>query len=113
MDQRINPKVLLPRIKASKTDQFRVGHTVRIGTANTAVCAVRAMMNYLRFRGGNPGALFVHENGERLSRSQLVAWVRDAKDSEQIANEFNKFFIAVGEKTANAAAQVALDNNLN
>ena len=36
-----------------------------------------------------------------------------SKDSEQIANEFNKFFIAVGEKTANAAAQVALDNNLN
>ena len=35
-------------------------------------------MNYLRFRGGNPGALFVHENGEPLSRSQLVAWVRDA-----------------------------------
>ena len=41
---------LLPRYKASKTDQFRVGHTVRIGTANTGVCAVRAMMNYLRFR---------------------------------------------------------------
>ena len=36
-----------------------------------------------------------------------------SKDSEKIANEFNKFFIAVGEKTANAAAQVALDNNLN
>ena len=36
-----------------------------------------------------------------------------SKDSEQIANEFNKFFIAVGEKTSNAAAQVALDNNLN
>ena len=36
-----------------------------------------------------------------------------SKDSEQIANEFNIFFIAVGEKTANAAAQVALDNNLN
>jgi hypothetical protein len=35
------------------------------------------------------------------------------KDSEQIANEFNQFFIAVGEKTANAAAQVVLDNNLN
>ncbi|CAB4027160.1 Hypothetical predicted protein [Paramuricea clavata] len=33
-----------------------------------------------------------------------------SKDSEQIANEFNQFFIAVGEKTANAAAQVALDN---
>ena len=38
---------------------------------------------------------------------------RYSKDSEQIANEFNKFFIVVGEKTANAAAQVALDNNLN
>ncbi len=32
-----------------------------------------------------------------------------SKDLEQIANEFNQFFIAVGEKTAN----VALDNNLN
>ena len=29
-----------------------------------------------------------------------------SKDSEQIANEFNQLFIAVGEKTANAAAQV-------
>jgi hypothetical protein len=46
VDQRINPKVLLLRIKASKTNQFWVGHSVRIGTSNTSVCAVWAMMNY-------------------------------------------------------------------
>ena len=31
---------------------------------------------------------------------------------EHIANEFNQFFVAVGGKTTNAAAQVALNNNL-
>ena len=34
------------------------------------------------------------------------------QDPEHIANEFNQFFVAVGEKTANVAAQVALNNNL-
>ena len=35
-----------------------------------------------------------------------------SQDPEHIANEFNQFFVAVGEKTANAAAQAALNNNL-
>ena len=30
-----------------------------------------------------------------------------SKAPEQVANEFNQFFVAVGEKTANAAAQIA------
>ena len=35
-----------------------------------------------------------------------------SQDPEHIANEFNQFFVAVGGKTTNAAAQVALNNNL-
>ena len=34
-----------------------------------------------------------------------------SKAPEQIANEFNQFFVEVGEKTAYAATKVALDNN--
>lgn len=106
VDQRINPKVLLLRIKASKTDQFRVGHTVRIGTANTAVCAVRAMMSYLRFRGGNPGALFVHENGEPLRRSQLVAWVRDATARLGLEGNYSGHSFRIGAATTAASMGV-------
>ena len=78
VDHAINPKVLLLHIKASKTDQFRAGHTLRIGVSNTPICAVRALMHYLHLRGGHPGPLFVHESGEPLTRSQLVTWIRDA-----------------------------------
>ena len=37
VDRTINPQVLLLHIKASKTDQFRKGHTLRIESTNSSV----------------------------------------------------------------------------
>ena len=51
----INPTVVLLRIKSSKTDQFRKGHTIRMGATHSSVCAVRALMAYLHQRGSKPG----------------------------------------------------------
>ena len=50
----INPTVVLLRIKSSKTDQFRKGHTIRMGATHSSVCAVRAFMAYLHQRGSKP-----------------------------------------------------------
>ena len=55
----INPTVVLLRIKSSKTDQFRKGHTIRMGATHSSVCAVRALMAYLHQRGSKPGPLFM------------------------------------------------------
>ena len=51
VDKHLNPSVMLINIKASKADQFRRGHLLRIGASGTHICAVRALMNYLHHRG--------------------------------------------------------------
>ena len=105
-DERINPKVLLLCKKAPKTDQF----WVRIGTSNSSVCAVRAMMNYLQFRGSNPGALFMHENSEPLSRSQLVTWVRDATARLGLEGNYSGHSFRIG--AAKTAASMGVPDHL-
>jgi hypothetical protein len=106
VDQRTNPRVLLLHIKASKTDQFRVGHTVRMGATDSSVCAVRATVQYLRVRGGIPGPLFVHENGEPLSRKQLVTWIHDAVARLGLEGNYSGHSFRIGAATTAASAGV-------
>lgn len=59
-------------IKESKSDPFRLGVTVRVGALNHCLCPVRALQNFLLFRGSNPGPLFVFHNGAFLTRKFLA-----------------------------------------
>lgn len=104
VDQTINPKVLFLRIKASKTDQFRVGHTLRIGSSTTSICAIRALMHYLHLRGDTPGPLFVHENGDPLSRDQLVTWIRDAMARLDLEGNYSGHSFRIGAATTTATS---------
>ena len=47
----LSPQHMSVRIKVSKTDPFRSGHTFIIGKTAQPICPVRAMQVFLSFRG--------------------------------------------------------------
>ena len=63
-------------LKESKSDPFRVGVTVRVGSLNHRLCPVRAMASYLLVRGSAPGPLFVFGNGALFTRVFLISMLR-------------------------------------
>lgn len=69
-------KYMSIRIKASKTDPFREGHTIYVGATNSQICPVKAMINYLSARGTAPGPLFKYLSGKLLTKDGLTAETR-------------------------------------
>ena len=110
VDRRTNPSVLFLRIKASKTDEFRKGHTLRLGRTNTSICAVQAFVHFLQLRGDLPGPLFVFENGTALSRDHLVSWTRDAMARLGLDGNFSGHSFRIGAATT--AAMVGIPDHL-
>ena len=55
-------------IKVSKTDLFHSGAQVVLGASDSDLCPVAALLDYLSSRGGQPGPLFILEDGIPLSR---------------------------------------------
>ena len=41
------PEFMTVHIKESKTDPFRLGHTITVGATNSDICPVKALQNYL------------------------------------------------------------------
>ena len=70
VDSHINPGCMTVHLGRSKTDQFRAGATVYLGSTRDALCPVTAMMAYLALRPPpTPG----------LSRDQLITQLRQAR----------------------------------
>ena len=68
---------MLIRIKESKTDPFRVGHTITVGATNTFLCPVFAMKQYLARRQiVSIGPLFVNASGKPLTKHALTSETR-------------------------------------
>ena len=69
-----HPQVLRVRLKASKTDPFRVGIKVSVGRTDKALCSVSAVLAYIYMavRGPGPGPLFQFQDGRFLTRARLV-----------------------------------------
>ena len=62
-----DPTILLVRIKASKTDPFRVGSVICVGRVrNSKLCPVAAVLRYMIHRGASPGLSFVLRVGSPL-----------------------------------------------
>ena len=63
------------KIKESKTDPFRTGHTITTGSSNTPLCPVLAMKKYLALRTTpSAGPLFVNSQGKPLTQDPAVAF---------------------------------------
>ena len=73
-----SPKMLKIKIKASKTDPFRNGIDIYVGTTNSDLCPVTAVLTYIVKRPLGNGPLFKFINGRPLTRSLFVEHVRKA-----------------------------------
>ena len=48
------PQFMTVRMKESKTDPFRLGHTITVGATNSEICPVQALENYISLRPPPP-----------------------------------------------------------
>ena len=72
LDSHLAPTTIRIAIKQSKTDPYRKGAHIFIGQSFTDICPVQRMVAYLATRGPSQGPLFMHKDGQPLSRSSLV-----------------------------------------
>ena len=70
------PRMLKVKIKASKTDPFREGVDIYVGTTGCELCPVTAMLAYVVRRPLSGGPLFKFTDGRPLTRSLFVEEVR-------------------------------------
>lgn len=71
-----NFSIMYVKIKASKTDPFRSGCTIRLAAIpHDALCPVHSMRRYLAVRGLQVGPLFIFHDGAFLTRKFLVAFL--------------------------------------
>ena len=73
-----NPRILRVNLKTSKTDPFRVGINVYVGTTGNALCPITAMLHYMVARGPGPGPFFKFEDGSPLTWAKFVVKVKEA-----------------------------------
>jgi len=72
------PSVLI-RIKASKTDPFRVGTSITLWEGCAPLCPVNAISSFYFFRITRPpGPFFVLESGEYITRSHVTRFLNSS-----------------------------------
>ena len=58
-------------IKASKTDPFRQGNTIRLAQNNSILCPINALKQYISIHPTKNGPLFKFTNGKHLTRKDI------------------------------------------
>ena len=76
INSRTEPSAMTVHLKSSKTDPFRKGVSLLIGTGNAEICPVAAVLSYMVQRGPAPGPLFRFSDGCYLTRARFVAALR-------------------------------------
>ena len=95
------------RIKESKTDPFRVGHTISIGGTHTPLCPVLAMKQYLAIRQPKSGPLFVNSAGKPLTKQALTLETRKLLSQAGFnASNFAGHSYRIGAATTAATAKL-------
>ncbi len=96
------------RIKESKTDSFRAGQTITIGSSNTPLCPVLAMENYLALRPTTlVGPLFVNSLGKPLTKQELTRKTRQLLSQAGFqASNFAGHSYRIGAATTAASAKL-------
>ena len=89
VDSTSNPTCLRVHIKCSKTDPFRQGCFIYLGRGHSSICLIAALMAYVHVRGPTPGRLFVHQDGQPLSRVQLPHFLQSTYSAAEIPGSFS------------------------
>ena len=95
----------IPTIKASETDQFRIGAHLVLGATSSDLCPVVALLDYLAHRSGTPGRLFQLEDSKPLKRQTFATSVQQALTSSDLdGSQFNGHSFRIGAATTASAA---------
>ena len=70
-DIKFSNNLILLHLRESKTDPFKEGVVLRIGSTNSSVCPVQALSRYIMTRGNTEGPLFMFQDGSLLTRSVM------------------------------------------
>ena len=110
IDSRSDPSIVFLTLRQSKTDMFGMGITVYLGHTGDVLCPVSVLLAYLAIRPPTPGPLFLLKSGDPLSRTILVAAVRQALVSKKVdISLFNGHSFRIG--AAMAASQAGLSDS--
>ena len=90
------------QIKASKTDPFRAGVTVRLAENKSLLCPVEALIKFSEVHPSQHGPLFTFKNGSYLTRNSLMTALKRFKP-DNIPNISSHSF-RIGAATTAAAA---------
>ena len=111
VDNRSDPTYITVKLRRHKTDQHGIGTTIVIGRTGTELCPVAAVLSYLAWRPASPGPLFIQQDGTPLTRSSLVAAVREALTSAGLdVAGYNGHSFRIG--AASTAARAGLPDSL-
>ena len=103
-DSSVNPSIIQVRIKASKTDPFRLGVHVHVGRTGNDLCPVNALLHYLSLRGTAPGILFHLQDGSPLTKSKFTSLFRKALSKSGIdSSSYSGHSFRIGAATTAAA----------
>ena len=77
IDSRSHPTYMQVILKALKTDPFRQGTSLCIGTTNSQLCPVATVLSFMVAKERAAGPLFSWQNGRYLTRDKFVAEIRE------------------------------------
>ena len=110
VDSMVNPRLIALRIKQSKTDPFTQGVTIYLGRTESRLCPVAALLSYLVLRGNGDGPLFHFQDSQPLTRTRLVAAVRQTlKAAGFNPDNFVGHSFRIGAATTAAVGGVPVD----
>lgn len=111
VDSHTAPTHIEVRIKASKTDPFRLGVSLHIGKTGEALCPVGAVLSYIAARGCQPGPLFIWKDGRFLTRDGFVTSLRAVlKEAGYAATDYAGHSFRIGAATT--AARCGIQDSL-
>ena len=107
VDCRDNPQALRLRLKQSKTDPFRRGVSIYLGTTENNLCPVKGILSYLAMRGSRAGPLFIYSDGRGLTRPLFKAALDDLfTDLHLDKKQYNTHSFRIGAATSAKQANI-------
>ena len=97
-------------LKSSKTDPFRQGFMIHIGSSGKPICPVAALRAYLDLRGHAPGPLFDTSTGSPLTPVIVNHWLRSVFTAARHGSSFSNHSFRIG--AASSAASTGIPDHL-
>lgn len=108
VDDKMSPTVVQVTIKQSKTDPFRQGAHLYLGTTDTVICPVKAMLAYLAVRDPAPGPLFKLTYKKCLTRQAFSTLLSRTLTTAGVSNKgFTTHSFRIGAATSAKEAGIS------